>query len=1138
MTTTTATTNTILRSFSLSPSPLSKEESNNDSRRQGEEEKKENVDEQPYCTTSRRVTTAATHLHCTTNTTTVTFNDGTNNVSQKKESNSSNNSNTNLLNRPSFSTSVNRSMPLNSLLVKTSSLNTIIQSPNSQQQQHQSSSSTAATTAKKLISNGLLSLIGRSNSNNIKPSTSTEENKQLRRTSSTQLRAQRKTTKQQTTLTTGTNGNKRLSADVESFFPRTSSSLINNNHLKISNEDLQIFDKATTNSNIEQQTSISLVSTQSDRNINATCSTTTDSSNVRCTNIHNNSISMSTNSTTTMIKSNTEDSLNNGLLFQPVTDPKCDYVLHNHQTTTIKEPFFLSPPKLLSNTDESTMMQTSTLIISTPPQYHYYLYPPVNNSNRLSSSSSSTSLSTTTSSSKKNSKIISTTNRTISNVSINSVSTNSSSSYPSCESQTHDNDFQQSSQIPIHAEDETLSSSTHSISNPKNRQKKVVQSALIDWRTKSSSNIDNQQDSIAKTKPVILSDSVQAFWPPPPSPLTIDKDSGLITTPATTTMTFNTEQTKQSESIPMPNTNHISSNSPQRNHVINDGISSYSEQHLFNNGCLRNASNTSLEDTQASYTERLREKSRSITMNGSNDRQLFLTRSISKDALNNNHQRLNHISETNENLSRPKSAGQQMRTNSKLNTENDFQTKREFFENRIYTDHTSASSNTSLTSIQTNVLPTKPKLYTLSPSNSQINYIHSSKTSMMNNNQSERNNTRRSWNDLSSQQSPSLSSPSTSHLIKFPPPPPPPPPTIRKPARIVKVVQQSPPSPSTSEFNSVTRPLPTSKTYLLAKPGLFSASPINSFQKLPIKPSIPPRRDEIDLQTCLKEFIVRCPQHRLLNDLSRLILSNEHHLSTEYTRTLFPVPDRLRRIRSRHSSGGDTNSLTTSSNSSSDYIHRTVSNDSCICDDDAYRQLEDLINSLKKRLDTFKENQRTINEEAEDNKILGLKLVDIIESNGESNEIEKFKLHINEIDTITSILLKLSSRLAKIENDLLILPENNDQLKTNLLERREKAQQKHDEAKTLKDGIDRRSRLVTTILRKYLTNEQYDDYEHFIRMKSTLLMDAKDIEENMSIIEKQIEILNHLSSLSDFPTTSTNNRNFNGNSFKIISSTA
>jgi hypothetical protein len=235
---------------------------------------------------------------------------------------------------------------------------------------------------------------------------------------------------------------------------------------------------------------------------------------------------MSTNSTTTIIQSDEGDSLNNGLLFQPVNDRKCDYVLHNHQTTK-KEPFFLSPPKSLSNGDESTMMQTSTLIISTPPQYHYYLYPPINNNtNTLSSSSSSSS---TSSSLIKNPKIIPTTNRTISNVSINSVSTNSSSSYPSYESQTHDNEYQ-----PLHVEEETISSSTHSMTN-KTRQKKVVQSALIDWKLKSSS--DTLNDS--KTRPVALSDSVQAFWPPPPSPLTLDKDSGL------TTMTLTTEQVNQ-----------------------------------------------------------------------------------------------------------------------------------------------------------------------------------------------------------------------------------------------------------------------------------------------------------------------------------------------------------------------------------------------------------------------------------------------------------------------------------------------------------------------------------------------------------------------------------------------------------------
>jgi hypothetical protein len=98
--------------------------------------------------------------------------------------------------------------------------------------------------------------------------TSTEENKQLRRTSSTQLRAQRKA-KQQTTSTTGTNGNKRLSADVESILPASS---INNNHCEISNEDIHIFDKVTTNHNSERQSLISLVSTSTDKNINATSS--------------------------------------------------------------------------------------------------------------------------------------------------------------------------------------------------------------------------------------------------------------------------------------------------------------------------------------------------------------------------------------------------------------------------------------------------------------------------------------------------------------------------------------------------------------------------------------------------------------------------------------------------------------------------------------------------------------------------------------------------------------------------------------------------------------------------------------------------------------------------------------------------
>ena len=164
------------------------------------------------------------------------------------------------------------------------------------------------------------------------------------------------------------------------------------------------------------------------------------------------------------------------------------------------------------------------------------------------------------------------------------------------------------------------------------------------------------------------------------------------------------------------------------------------------------ASDTSLEDTQASYTERLREKSRSIPMNGNNDVYSHLTRSISKDALNDGHIRSNthlNITEfplTNGNILRPKSAGQQPRTAHvitkppPLETENDFQLKRDFLKivhitiiyHRILLYHLFKQ-----TYYQQN-----QKLYTLSPTKSQINNNNNLLQHTIINNNPQRNITR------------------------------------------------------------------------------------------------------------------------------------------------------------------------------------------------------------------------------------------------------------------------------------------------------------------------------------------------------------------------------------------------------------
>jgi hypothetical protein len=84
-----------------------------------------------------------------------------------------------------------------------------------------------------------------------------------------------------------------------------------------------------------------------------------------------------------------------------------------------------------------------------------------------------------------------------------------------------------------------------------------------------------------------------------------------------------------------------------------------------------------------------------------------LTRSNSKDALDTQTEY-----SLNKNFLRPKSAGQVrahvLLSPMRLETSNDFQSKRQFFENRTYTDYTPTVANN--------------RIYTLSPSNTPINY--------------------------------------------------------------------------------------------------------------------------------------------------------------------------------------------------------------------------------------------------------------------------------------------------------------------------------------------------------------------------------------------------------------------------------
>lgn len=81
--------------------------------------------------------------------------------------------------------------------------------------------------------------------------------------------------------------------------------------------------------------------------------------------------------------------------------------------------------------------------------------------------------------------------------------------------------------------------------------------------------------------------------------------------------------------------------------------------------------------------------------------------------------------------------------------------------------------------------------------------------------------------------------------------------------------------------------------------------------------------------------------------------------------------------------------------------------------------------------------------------------------------------------------------------------------------KRDKLLDQLEEAKQLKECIDRRSVSVSNILFKYLNSDEYADYDHFINMKAKLIMDSKEISDKIKLGEEQLMALKETPIMTD-----------------------
>ncbi|XP_013921649.1 PREDICTED: protein Shroom2 isoform X1 [Thamnophis sirtalis] len=169
---------------------------------------------------------------------------------------------------------------------------------------------------------------------------------------------------------------------------------------------------------------------------------------------------------------------------------------------------------------------------------------------------------------------------------------------------------------------------------------------------------------------------------------------------------------------------------------------------------------------------------------------------------------------------------------------------------------------------------------------------------------------------------------------------------------------------------------------------------------------------------------------------------------------------------------------------------------------------QELIDSISRKLKVLKEARETLLEDIQANNLLGDEVEVVVKDVCKPNEFDKFRMFIGDLDKVVNLLLSLSGRLARVENALNNLDETaSPEERRILVEKQKLLIQQHEDAKELKENLDRRERIVFDILASYLSDESLADYEHFVKMKSALIIEQRELEDKIKLGEEQLKCL-------------------------------
>ncbi|KAK0139190.1 Protein Shroom1 [Merluccius polli] len=167
-----------------------------------------------------------------------------------------------------------------------------------------------------------------------------------------------------------------------------------------------------------------------------------------------------------------------------------------------------------------------------------------------------------------------------------------------------------------------------------------------------------------------------------------------------------------------------------------------------------------------------------------------------------------------------------------------------------------------------------------------------------------------------------------------------------------------------------------------------------------------------------------------------------------------------------------------------------------------------LVSYAEERLQALEESRTVLRMEVQENVVRGEAVLSLVREHCLPMEVERYSLFIGDLERVVSLLLCLSARLARVQNALSTVDQHTDAEEKESLDSRHRLLCKQrEDAKDLKDNLDRRESVVSAFLGRQLSAAQLGDYRRFVQTTASLLIRQKDLEERWQLAEEQAEAL-------------------------------